>query len=116
MGTPAYMALEQHMGATSDARTDQFAFCVALFEALAGRRPFHGMTDLELGRAKSLMEVQELPPRPGLRPAVRRAILRGLRDGSAAPCAAVGVAGGRPRWARGWGPVVGGGRVRRSDR
>jgi len=84
MGTPAYMALEQHVGGQSDARTDQFAFCVALFEALAGHRPFSGSTDLELGRAKRDMRVRELPARPGLRPALRRAILRGLQPDPAA--------------------------------
>ena len=34
LGTPAYMAPEQHAGAPTDARTDQFSFCVALWEAL----------------------------------------------------------------------------------
>ncbi len=39
-GTPAYMAPEQLCGQPLDARTDQFAFCVALFIALYGRHPF----------------------------------------------------------------------------
>ncbi len=42
MGTPLYMAPEQHRGEIADARSDQYAFCVALYEALAGVRPFHG--------------------------------------------------------------------------
>ena len=40
-GTPAYMAPEQYHG-MADAKSDQFAFCVALFEALFGYRPFRG--------------------------------------------------------------------------
>ncbi len=44
MGTPGYMAPEQLAGLPTDARSDQFAFCVALFEGLHGVRPFGGMT------------------------------------------------------------------------
>jgi serine/threonine protein kinase len=40
IGTPAYMAPEQLAGAGADARSDQFAFSVALFEALWDARPF----------------------------------------------------------------------------
>ena len=48
MGTPIYMAPEQHLGQATDARSDQFGFCVALHEALYGQRPFDGSTIAEL--------------------------------------------------------------------
>jgi tetratricopeptide (TPR) repeat protein/predicted Ser/Thr protein kinase len=41
-GSPAYMSPEQYRTGNVDARADQFAFCVSLFEALDGRRPFEG--------------------------------------------------------------------------
>ncbi|MBL9106737.1 MAG: serine/threonine protein kinase [Myxococcales bacterium] len=38
-GTPRYMSPEQREGLAIDERSDQYAFCVALFEALAGDVP-----------------------------------------------------------------------------
>ena len=38
-GTPAYMAPEQRAGLRTEAPADQFALCVALGEAISGRRP-----------------------------------------------------------------------------
>ncbi len=40
IGTPKYMAPEQHCGEPLDAAVDQYAFCVVLWEALAGVWPF----------------------------------------------------------------------------
>jgi len=39
-GTPAYMAPEQLAGDEVDARADQFAFAVSVWEAVCGARPF----------------------------------------------------------------------------
>ncbi len=45
-GTPRYMAPELDAGTQPNARTDQFAFCVSLYEALFGESPFEGDTAL----------------------------------------------------------------------
>jgi len=81
-GTPAYMAPEQHLGRAADARSDQYSFCVALFEALHGRRPLLGRTWQTLspqvlrGGLESVAASRKFPPH------LRRTVLRGL---SAAP-------------------------------
>jgi eukaryotic-like serine/threonine-protein kinase len=42
VGTPRYMAPEQHTGGEISAKVDQFAFCVALYRAVHGQWPFEG--------------------------------------------------------------------------
>jgi serine/threonine protein kinase/tetratricopeptide (TPR) repeat protein len=76
VGTPAYMAPEQFGQETVDARADQFAFCVTLYEALYGARPFAGNTIDELRTA--VRRGIELPRAPHLPRAVRRGLIRGL--------------------------------------
>ncbi len=76
VGTPAYMAPEQWNGTLADARSDQFAFCVALYEALAGERPFEGKTLPALANA---VTQGRLRPMARSIPAwLRRALVRGL--------------------------------------
>jgi serine/threonine protein kinase len=60
LGTPAYMAPEQLDSAPTDARTDVFSFCVAVFEALYRRRPFIGANLQELRDAIGANRVAQL--------------------------------------------------------
>ncbi|HWB79282.1 MAG TPA: WD40 repeat domain-containing serine/threonine protein kinase [Nannocystaceae bacterium] len=80
LGTPAYMAPEQiQRSASVDARADQFAFCVALFEALWGQRPFRGRSIGEVTTAIAAGDIVEPAPRVPIPARVRKAILRGLQ-------------------------------------
>ncbi len=56
-GTPAYMAPEQFERRELTPACDQFSFCVALWEALVGERPFRGGSEEEIARA-----VRSAPP------------------------------------------------------
>ena len=78
LGTPAYMAPEQHRGEVADARSDQFGFAVAFYEALYGERPFAGTTYREMVRNVYAGKVR--PPREdrAVPPQVRAALLRAL--------------------------------------
>ncbi len=77
LGTPAYMAPEQLEGRPATARSDQFAFCVTLYEAVFGERPFAGETPHELLKA-----IQQGRIRPGLTNRhlhqLRQTLVRGL--------------------------------------
>jgi tetratricopeptide (TPR) repeat protein len=77
MGTPAYMAPEQHEG-TADVAADQFAFCVALYEGLWGRRPFPQTTIETLAKAKGHGRVPPPSRGEGAPRAVFRVVRRGL--------------------------------------
>ncbi len=78
LGTPAYMAPEQLRGETIDARIDQFAFCVTVWEALWGQRPFAGKSLPELEEAARTKRLREPPPLPKVSARVRQALERGL--------------------------------------
>ncbi|MBP7285621.1 MAG: tetratricopeptide repeat protein [Nannocystaceae bacterium] len=59
VGTPRYMAPEQHYAKPMDARADQFSFCVALYEALYRVRAFGGdnLPDLALRKHTGEIEI-----------------------------------------------------------
>jgi tetratricopeptide (TPR) repeat protein len=78
IGTPAYMSPEQHLCQPADARSDQFSFCVALYEALYGQRPFSGRSAAEVRLA--VFRDLALPVDPRRAPGhLRRALARGLQ-------------------------------------
>jgi tetratricopeptide (TPR) repeat protein/tRNA A-37 threonylcarbamoyl transferase component Bud32 len=78
MGTPAYMAPEQHLGQEVDARTDQFSFCVALYEALHGERPFGGATVKDLVASVTGGKLREPPVGSSVPGRLRKILCRGL--------------------------------------
>jgi serine/threonine-protein kinase len=75
LGTPRYMPPEQLVGPDIDARSDQFSYCVALYEALYGVHP------LAAGTAVQMLENAaraQPPPIGDVPPWVGKVVLRGL--------------------------------------
>ncbi len=85
LGTPAYMAPEQCRGDLADARSDQFAFCVSLHEALYGVLPFEPLSGENLNGSDALAaailagQVRAAPEGSNVPTWVRKILLRGLR-------------------------------------
>jgi serine/threonine-protein kinase len=77
-GTPGFMSPEQYRGDVVDSRSDQFSFCVALYQALFKRLPFAGETIAEQA-ANVLAGRLLLPPEDAPVPiSIRSAVVRGL--------------------------------------
>jgi predicted Ser/Thr protein kinase len=84
LGTPKYMPPEQEAGGVASARSDQFSFCVALYEALYGRPPFAGdSVDVYRGNVRR-GRVMPPPPDARVRSWVHTEIVRGLEVDPAA--------------------------------
>ena len=78
IGTPTYMAPEQFLGLPTDARTDQFSFCVALYRALFGERPFGGEDLATISDEVTHGRLRALPKDSRVPSWVAQVVLRGL--------------------------------------
>src|SRR5207244_3763252 len=78
VGTPAYMAPEQFDGGEITPATDQFAFCIALWETLIGERPFAGSDLATLRDAVVHGRRRDIPRAVRMPGYVARALQRGL--------------------------------------
>jgi predicted Ser/Thr protein kinase len=77
-GTPVYMAAEAHAGGNIDARSDQFSFAVALYEALYGSRPFVETNRKALSEAVAAGRIESAPARSSVPASLRRILVRAL--------------------------------------
>jgi tetratricopeptide (TPR) repeat protein len=78
VGTPLYMAPEQWLGETVDAKSDQFSFCVALYQALYRQLPFEGEDESSYHADMMAGHVRETEV-AGVPGWLRAAVIRGLQ-------------------------------------
>ncbi len=78
VGTPAYLAPEVYAGASADERADQFSFCVALWGALFGMRPFGGDVAYEIAAAAARGDIRAPPASSTVPKWLRAVVERGL--------------------------------------
>jgi tetratricopeptide (TPR) repeat protein/predicted Ser/Thr protein kinase len=77
-GTPLYMSPEQWKSLPVDAYSDQFSFCVTLFEALHGVRPFAAESAVGLAQAVVDGEIRRELPDQGVPAWLHKIVVRGL--------------------------------------
>lgn len=63
VGTPTYMAPEVHAGESASPLSDQFSFCVTIWEVVAGTRPFSGAQLREAAETGASLRLPPLRPR-----------------------------------------------------
>ncbi len=80
VGTPAYMSPEALHGEPTDFRSDEFSFCVSLYEALYGFRPFEGNSPAAIAVEITANRVQPPPGNTRVPRRIHALILKGLRN------------------------------------
>lgn len=78
IGTPAYMSPEQGQAQPTDERTDQFSYCVALYEAVCRQRPFAGDDVLSILQSAIAGRIREPPKGRRVPQRILRILHRGL--------------------------------------
>jgi len=78
VGTPMYMAPEQHVGSRVGASADQYAYCLSLYEALYGEFPFDHTSVISLVEEKHAGAIKAAPASSDVPRWLRRIVVRGL--------------------------------------